>query len=119
MDGASEVRAADATDDAILETGTRRAAHARQLEEAPHNERACAARRARFGRPDYGLRNNRSTAARVGSAGWAPSFVQHSAPAALAKRRASPHCRPSPSATASAPVNASPAAVVSTTFTLN
>src|SRR4051794_12968718 len=55
--------------------------------------------------------------ARVGSDGYAPTFRTHAAPAPQAQRTASTRSRDSPQATASAPVNASPAAVVSATFT--
>src|SRR3954465_14527960 len=57
----------------------------------------------------------RSTAARVGSAGWAPTLVQQRAPAALAKRADSSRALPSAHATANAALKALPAAVLSGT----
>lgn len=61
--------------------------------------------------------SKRSTSSRVGSDGWAPRRVQASAAAPLAKRKASAKGLPSASATASAALKVSPAAVVSTTAT--
>lgn len=63
--------------------------------------------------------NNFSTCSLDGSDGCAPNARQHAAPAALANFTASRSSIPSASATASAPANASPAAVVSTTLTFN
>src|SRR5690606_12823293 len=62
-------------------------------------------------------RSSAATAARSGTAALAPRAVVASAPAAHAQRNAS--CGPRCQATASAPVNASPAPVVSTTGTAN
>ena len=63
------------------------------------------------------LVKNSSTSARVGMEGWAPWRVTLRADAALAKRRASAESSVPAAATASAPQNTSPAAVVSTAFT--
>src|SRR3972149_3875926 len=60
-----------------------------------------------------------STSARRGKEVWAPRFVQVRAAAAFASGRASSHVPPAASPTASAPLNASPAPVVSTASTGN
>src|SRR5712675_515212 len=64
------------------------------------------------------LRINFSMSARLGAEGCAPSRVTESAAAALANRTASKTALPSASATLSAPLNMSPAAVESTVLTL-
>ena len=56
---------------------------------------------------------------RMGAEGCAPIRVTEMAAAALAKRTAWPNVWPSVSATASAPLNTSPAPVVSIAFTAN
>ena len=60
-----------------------------------------------------------STSPRSGTDVWAPARVTEMAAAALAKRSAEATGAPSASATANAPLNTSPAAVVSTAVTRN
>ena len=67
----------------------------------------------------YVVVRNRSTSARVGTEAWAPMRVTEMAAAAFAKRSAGSISSPSASATASAPLNVSPAAVESTASTRN